>query len=228
MKAVARLKHFGVPPLKVRRYARTIKGKDAMRAVSILDLQPSPICQTLSKLLKSAIANAQNNLELAPDSLEVSNVLVDQGPTMKRIRPRARGRAYRVLKRSCHVTIELDLKKSLRERQAKPEAGESGAAEPKRKPAARKPAAKKAAGKKPADKKAATKKKTESAPAKTAKKPAASKAKSGGKSEVPKDPPAKDKPAKGKTQPEPKTKGKGQSEQKQRGKGVVSGPEDTP
>jgi len=110
MKAVAKLRHFGVPSLKVRRFARTIKGKDALSAVSILDLQSSPTCQALSKLLKSAIANAQNNLELDPKNLRVDNVLVDQGPTMKRIKPRARGRAYRILKRSCHVTIELGVR----------------------------------------------------------------------------------------------------------------------
>lgn len=109
MKAVARLRHFGVPPLKVRRFASTIKGQDALKAVAILDLQSSPTCQTLLKLLRSAIANAQNNLELDPSNLKVSNVMVDQGPTMKRIKPRARGRAFRILKRSCHVTIELDL-----------------------------------------------------------------------------------------------------------------------
>ena len=113
MKAVARLRHLGVPSLKVRRFASTIKGEPVNKAVAILDLQSSPTCQALSKLLKSAIANAQNNLELDPKNLQVSNVLVDQGPSLKRIKPRARGRAFRILKRSCHVTIELDFKKGL-------------------------------------------------------------------------------------------------------------------
>jgi large subunit ribosomal protein L22 len=110
MKTYARLRNFGVPALKVRRYGRTIKGEPVVRALAILDLQPSPTCQALGKLLRSAVANAQNNNELSPEVLIVSNITADQGPTMKRIRPRARGRAYRVLKRSCHVTIELDLK----------------------------------------------------------------------------------------------------------------------
>lgn len=109
----AKLSYYGVPSLKVRRFASTIKGEPVERAVAILDLQPSPTCQALSKLLKSAIANAQHNNQLAPQYLVVSNVLVDQGPTLKRIRPRARGRAYRILKRSCHVTIELDLRKGI-------------------------------------------------------------------------------------------------------------------
>ena len=98
----------------MRRFAGTIKGEAAGRAVAILDLQPSPACQTLGKLLRSAIANAQNNNGLDPENLVVSNVMVDQGPSMKRIRPRARGRAYRIVKRSSHITIELDLKPSLR------------------------------------------------------------------------------------------------------------------
>jgi len=105
----ARLMHLGVPALKVRRFASTIKGEKVDRALAILDLQPSPTCQKLSKLLRSAIANAVNNHQMSAEYLYVSNVQVDQGPTMKRIRPRARGRAYRVLKRSSHVTIELDL-----------------------------------------------------------------------------------------------------------------------
>lgn len=109
----ARLTNLGVGALKVRRFAGTIKGQPVERAVAILDLQSSPTCQALIKLLKSAIANAQHNNQLAPQYLVVSNVMVDQGPTLKRIHPRARGRAYRILKRSCHVTIELDLKQGI-------------------------------------------------------------------------------------------------------------------
>jgi large subunit ribosomal protein L22 len=109
----ARLTDFGVGFLKVRRFASTIKGEPVDRAIAILDMQSSPTCQTLHKLLRSAVANAENNNQIAPENLIVSNVMIDQGPTTKRIRPRARGRAYRILKRSCHVTIELDLKKGL-------------------------------------------------------------------------------------------------------------------
>jgi large subunit ribosomal protein L22 len=112
-KVRAKLSNFGVPPLKVRRFAGTIKGEQVAKALGILAMQSSPTCQTLHKLLSSAIANAENNNGLAAENLIVSNVLVDQGPTMKRIRPRARGRAYRILKRSSHVTIELDLKPGL-------------------------------------------------------------------------------------------------------------------
>ncbi|MBN2083046.1 50S ribosomal protein L22 [bacterium] len=130
MKTYARLKNLGVPALKVRRFAHTIKGEPVDRATAILDLQPSPTCQALSKLLKSAIANAQNNNGLAPEYLFVSNVFVDQGPTMKRIHPRARGRAYRIFKRSSHVTIELDLKQGAAEKIAAAKVAEE---KPKRK-----------------------------------------------------------------------------------------------
>ena len=110
MKAQARLRFLGVPSLKVRRFSSTIKGEPIDRAVAILELQSSPTCQALLKLLKSAVANAEHNYQLDPDNLYVSNVMVDQGPTMKRIKPRARGRAFRIFKRSSHVTIQLDLK----------------------------------------------------------------------------------------------------------------------
>jgi len=121
MKTIARLKHLSVGPLKVRRFANTIKGEPVDRAQAILDLQSSPTCQALLKLLRSAIANAENNNGLSPENLVVSNVMVDQGPSMKRIRPRARGRAYRILKRSSHVTIELDLKAGMSESQVQEE-----------------------------------------------------------------------------------------------------------
>ena len=110
MKTYARLRNYGVPPLKVRRFASTIKGEGVDRSLAILALQSSPTCQTLHKLLRSAVANAENNNSLDRSTLYVSNVMVDQGPTMKRIKARARGRAFRIFKRSCHVTIELDVR----------------------------------------------------------------------------------------------------------------------
>ncbi|MDQ3024206.1 MAG: 50S ribosomal protein L22 [bacterium] len=114
MSTVAHLKNYGVPSLKIRRFATTIKGEPVERAMAILDLQSSPTCQILAKLLRSAVANAEHNDGLAAENLVVSNVIVNVGPTMKRIKPRARGRAYRILKRSSHVTIEVDLRKDLR------------------------------------------------------------------------------------------------------------------
>lgn len=154
----AKLSHLGVPALKVRRFASTIKGEKVERALAILDLQPSPTCQYLGKLLRSALANAVNNHQLSADYLYVSNVLVNQGPTMKRIRPRARGRAYRVLKRSSHVTIELDLVKERRQAPTIEEAEEAKPAVKPRKKSAEKPAAKEKAKKAPAKKSTAAKK----------------------------------------------------------------------
>lgn len=186
MKTVARLRNFGVPSLKVRRFATTIKGEPVERAMAILDLQSSPTCQALAKLLRSAVANAQHNNGLAPENLVVSNVLVDQGPTMKRIKPRARGRAFRIFKRSSHVTIEVDLRKELRDRVA---AGSgvnlAPASKPETKAAAKssvKPATKSSA--KPATK-SATKSATKTSAGKTGAKSAAkgASAKSTGKSE---------------------------------------------
>jgi large subunit ribosomal protein L22 len=201
MIARARLRHYGVPPLKVRRYARTFKGEPVDRAVAILELQSSPTCQALTKLLKSAMANAQNNREIAAENLVVSNILVDPGMILKRIKPRARGRAYRIAKRSCHVTIELDLKKGITlESEVEPEQkkprkratrkpaskeAEVKAAKPAeesvKKEETKKPARKKAAAK-PAAKRTSTKKTAEeSKKTRTTKKAAETKVKPAGK-----------------------------------------------
>jgi large subunit ribosomal protein L22 len=151
MKTIARLRYFGVGTLKVRRFAGTIKGQPVRSALAILEVQGSPTCQTLHKLLTSAVANAEHNNQLSADNLEVSNVLVDDAPRMKRIRPRARGRAYRIEKRACHVTIEVDLRKDLR--QAQSSAAKGAAAKVKKEAA---PAAESGtAAKKPATRKAA-------------------------------------------------------------------------
>ena len=168
MKTYARLSDFGVPSLKVRRFAGTIKGEPVDRALAILALQNSPACQGLHKLLRSAMANAENNNGLTLSNLVVSNVMVDNGPTLKRIRPRARGRAYQILKRSCHVTIELDLSKEAKRRAtATPVAGHAAT------PAPTKPAASKAAAPKAAAPKAAAPKAPKAEPKAAAAKPAA-------------------------------------------------------
>jgi large subunit ribosomal protein L22 len=136
---VARLRNFGVPSLKVRRFAGTIKGEPASRALAILELQNSPACQALHKLLKSAIANAEHNNGLTVDGLVVSNVLVDNGPMMKRIRPRARGRAFRIFKRTSHVAIELDLGREAKAAQEKAGLGQAAAAKVQKSQAAKAP-----------------------------------------------------------------------------------------
>ncbi|GEM_PF-1498317 len=95
-------------PNKVRRYGRLIKGKPVREADAILQVMPSKVCKMLRKLLRSAVANAEHNHNLNRDELVVENVIADRGPIYKRIRPRARGRAFLERKRTTHVTIILE------------------------------------------------------------------------------------------------------------------------
>ena len=88
-----------------------IRGKDVETAMAILEYNPRYGSQIIKKLLASAIANAENNQGLNPENLYVAECYANQGPTMKRVRPRAQGRAYRILKRMSNITIVLDEKK---------------------------------------------------------------------------------------------------------------------
>ena len=88
-----------------------IRGKDVQTAMAILEYNPRYGSQIIKKLLASAIANAENNQGLNPEKLYVAECYANQGPTMKRVRPRAQGRAYRILKRMSNITIVLDEKK---------------------------------------------------------------------------------------------------------------------
>lgn len=108
MRTTAKLRFFQTAPLKVRRYARLVIGMPAKQAVGTLDVMPSPACTALSKLIKSAIANAENNNGLSADDLVIETLTVDQGPTAKRFQPVSRGRAFPILKRSSHVTVVLN------------------------------------------------------------------------------------------------------------------------
>ena len=87
-----------------------IRGKDAQTALAIVSYNPRYGSELIAKLLKSAIANAENNNGLTAANLYVAECYANQGPTMKRIHPRAQGRAYRILKRMSHITIVLDEK----------------------------------------------------------------------------------------------------------------------
>ena len=77
-------------------------------ALSILEHTPKAASEPVAKLLKSAMANAENNLGMNPDSLYVAEIYANQGPTLKRFRPRAQGRAYRIRKRTSHISVVLD------------------------------------------------------------------------------------------------------------------------
>lgn len=121
MPVTATLKYMRVSPFKVRKYTQLFKGKSVEEARAILAYHPSPTCEAILKLLNSAVANAENNHDLDPALLVVRNVVVDGASTYKRIRPRARGRANRILKRTSHITIEVDLKAEYRVKPVEPE-----------------------------------------------------------------------------------------------------------
>lgn len=87
-----------------------IRGKDAQTALAIVTYNPRYASELIAKLLKSAIANAENNNGLSVENLYVAECYANKGPTMKRIHPRAQGRAYRIEKRMSHITIVLDEK----------------------------------------------------------------------------------------------------------------------
>jgi large subunit ribosomal protein L22 len=94
-------------PRKARLVMAHIRGKQVEQAQAILHHAPRAVATDITKLLQSAIANAESNYELAPDELRVARAYVDEGPTIKRYRPRALGRATRINKRTSHMTIEL-------------------------------------------------------------------------------------------------------------------------
>lgn len=105
--AVATLKYARISSRKVKIVADLIKGKDIDEALAILKYTPKASSEILEKLLKSAIANAENNHNMAHEKLYVADIYANQGPTLKRIRPAAKGSAVRIRKRTSHVTIVL-------------------------------------------------------------------------------------------------------------------------
>ena len=107
-KAVAR--YVRISPYKVRIVLDIIRGKGYREAVAILENTPKSASEPIKKVLMSAAANAENNLGLSKDNLYVAACFADQGPTLKRVMPRAQGRAYRILKRTSHITVVLDAK----------------------------------------------------------------------------------------------------------------------
>jgi large subunit ribosomal protein L22 len=108
-KAVART--VRIAPRKARLVVDLIRGKQVGEAVAILNHTPKAASPVVQKLLKSAVANAEHNYEMDANNLVVAQVFVDEGPTMKRFRPRAQGRASAINKRTSHITIVLSEKK---------------------------------------------------------------------------------------------------------------------
>ena len=103
----ASAKYVRSAPRKARLVMDHIRGKDLADARAILRHTPRAVAADISKLLESAVANAENNFELDPDELRIARAVVDEGPTIKRYRPRAQGRATRINKRTSHMTITL-------------------------------------------------------------------------------------------------------------------------
>src|SRR5436309_6697675 len=106
--AFARASHVRVTPMKARRVIDLIRDMRASEALSVLKFAPQAASEPVAKVLASAIANAEHNFQLDPDSLIISRAYVDEGPTLKRFRPRAQGRAYTIRKRTSHITIEVE------------------------------------------------------------------------------------------------------------------------
>jgi large subunit ribosomal protein L22 len=107
-RARATARYVRMTPMKVRRVVDLIRGMEAREALSVLQFAPQAAAEPVAKVLASAVANAEHNQQLDPASLVVSVAYVDEGPTLKRFRPRAQGRAFRINKRTSHITIEVE------------------------------------------------------------------------------------------------------------------------
>ena len=97
-----------VTPMKARRVVDLVRYLPADEALALLRFAPQSASEPVAKVVASAVANAEHNLRLNPENLVVSAAYVDEGPTLKRIRPRAQGRAYRIRKRTSHITVEVE------------------------------------------------------------------------------------------------------------------------
>jgi large subunit ribosomal protein L22 len=110
--AIARVKHIRVTPQKARRIVDIVRGKQAAEALAILKFAPQAASEPVYKLVASAMANARvkadaSNAFLDEQDLVISRAFVDEGTTLKRFQPRAQGRAFKILKRTSHITIEV-------------------------------------------------------------------------------------------------------------------------
>lgn len=110
MEAFARVRHIRVTPMKARRVVNLIRGKQASEAMAILKFAPQQASEPIFKLVQAAVANAKvkavkDNLAIDEEDLVVARAFVDEGTTLKRIMPRAQGRAFKIMKRTSHITI---------------------------------------------------------------------------------------------------------------------------
>ncbi|WP_419661524.1 RplV: 50S ribosomal protein S50 [Desulfosarcina variabilis str. Montpellier] len=107
MEVKATQRYVRISPQKVRMIVDAIKGKPAETAINALKFMPQKSAGIVEKIVRSAVANADQNTSIDVDDLVVQNLIVDQGPTLKRFKARARGRGARILKRTAHITVVL-------------------------------------------------------------------------------------------------------------------------
>jgi len=105
MEVKAIVKNTGIPPRKARMYIDMVRGRGVEEALTVLQFAPSPIARVVAKVVKSAVANAENNFQLDPADLKVVRIFADGATTQKRFRARSKGRASPILKRSSHITV---------------------------------------------------------------------------------------------------------------------------
>ena len=106
----ATAKYIRIAPRKVRIVMNLVRGKSVADALAILKFTPKVGADAVEKVLRSAIANAENNFDMDVDRLFISSAFVDQGPTLKRIHPRSRGQAFKSLKHTSHITVAVNEK----------------------------------------------------------------------------------------------------------------------
>ena len=107
MEAKAVAKYLRMSPSKLKPVADLVRGKDLKDALAILKFTPGKSSELVEKVVQSAKANAENNFEMDPEKLYVAEIIVNQGPTMKRFRAGSQGRAGKILKRSSHISVVL-------------------------------------------------------------------------------------------------------------------------
>ena len=107
MEVTAKLRGARLSAQKARLVADQVRGKPVAEALDLLTFSPKKAAKLVKKVLQSAIANAEDNIGMDIDELRVSTICVDEGMTLKRIKPRAKGRADRILKRTCHITVKV-------------------------------------------------------------------------------------------------------------------------
>jgi len=108
MEVRAIAKDTGISPRKVRPLLNVIRGKKVDEALDVLQFMPSPTARVVAKVVKSAAANADNNYQMTPSDLKIVKIFADEAPSLKRFRPRARGRVSPIVKRSSHITVIVD------------------------------------------------------------------------------------------------------------------------